>query len=752
MSRQVSLPTGSEGRMARPVAPGMGRTTAPGGASAQAVFTGKDAARILRGRIWMITIITTISAVLSVGLWFVLNKYCPEFRSINQITCGMPTQIGIPQALMPREEIIALETASHAAGMKSISFLSEVLKRPQVQETKWFKNRGPEDRREDIEDAFSATPIRNTDLILVGMTASTPEEAKLLLDEILEEYRGKITKDTRGGLSVNLKSLEDQRNELEGELKASRATLSSMGAIVAPGWMEGMNTVAAQNMNMFNQEMQRLLAESEQLEIELARIKEDQASLGVSRKVSTFVEQQEPRIINFKNQISALEQQRDGLMESHGSEHREVRLTDELISSTGRQLETLRQELLKRYTELEIKDVQERILENKELLKRYTEQYKLAEAEQRNLEQKKLQYTTAIEDNKRLINRLEELDQRINNIKVQLDEKSVSVRIPYKTSMEPLERSFPLLKMFLPAGILLGLMLSVGLAFLLEFMDDTVKSPSDIGRHLQVPLLGMIPHYDEEDADEICLPKVSAIHPYAVISEYYRQVRTNLLFSAPTSELKTMLVTSCAAGCGKTTTAVNLGITFASENKRVLLVDANFRRPALNELFPAEGSQHGLSNVLVGQASASDVIRQSGIENMDLVDSGPLPPNPSDLLSNKRMRDLFDSQKQHYDYIIVDGPPALVLIDSRIISNLVDGTIVVVHAENTSRGMIQRMVRELRDSKGRILGALLNDVKYRKGGYFEKSHRSYYDYVGIEEGTAQAATAGDKESALPSLS
>ena len=136
--------------------------------------------------------------------------------------------------------------------------------------------------------------------------------------------------------------------------------------------------------------------------------------------------------------------------------------------------------------------------------------------------------------------------------------------------------------------------------------------------------------------------------------------------------------------------------------------------------------------MLVGQASAADVIRNAGIEGLDVMDAGPVPPNPAVLLSSERMQKLLSSQRDYYDHIIIDGPPALLLTDARILAGQVDGTIMVVHAGNTSRGVVGRMLRELKTDQVRILGVLLNAVRPQKGGYFRETYRSYYDYISPE--------------------
>jgi capsular exopolysaccharide synthesis family protein len=260
----------------------------------------------------------------------------------------------------------------------------------------------------------------------------------------------------------------------------------------------------------------------------------------------------------------------------------------------------------------------------------------------------------------------------------------------------------------------------------------------------------MIPFYekDEEESEDICVEKITISRPDALISEFYRQIKTSLSLSGPTGELKTILISSGLAGGGKTTTAINLAVTLAAEGKRVLLVDANFRRSAMNRLFPAEGPPRGLSNILAGHVSASDVIRPSrAVELLDIIDSGPLPPNPANLLQSRRMQDFLESQKQYYDYIIIDGPPSLVVVDARILAEMVDGTILVVEAELTARGIAQRMINEIKGGKARIIGVLLNAVKSHKGGYFEKAYQSYYDYTAVKPLVAGDLPAADVDTA-----
>jgi capsular exopolysaccharide synthesis family protein len=186
---------------------------------------------------------------------------------------------------------------------------------------------------------------------------------------------------------------------------------------------------------------------------------------------------------------------------------------------------------------------------------------------------------------------------------------------------------------------------------------------------------------------------------------------------------------------GKTSMAVNLATTFVATDKKVLLIDANFRQPNLHSLFPkvevkisAEHYDFGLSSVLMHQCSPAEAVRPSGIEGLDIIECGPLPANPAELLSNARMEELLAKQRTGYDYIIIDGPPVLLVSDAKVLAGLVDATLLIFNAAATSRGAAQRTIRELKEVNARIVGCVLFAARSIKGGYFQEQFKSYRKY------------------------
>lgn len=197
--------------------------------------------------------------------------------------------------------------------------------------------------------------------------------------------------------------------------------------------------------------------------------------------------------------------------------------------------------------------------------------------------------------------------------------------------------------------------------------------------------------------------------PKSIISEQFRTIRTNITFSSPDQAIKTLLVTSSIPGEGKSTSAANIGIVFAQEGKRVLIVDADMRRPTLHHTFRLLNI-HGLSNVLIKEHSIEKVVQETSIVGLDIMTSGPLPPNPSELLASKTMDALLRILEQEYDLVIFDSPPLLPVTDAQILSNKCHGTLLIIDQNTTKKSDIMKAKAALTTSQAKILGAVINNT------------------------------------------
>lgn len=274
-------------------------------------------------------------------------------------------------------------------------------------------------------------------------------------------------------------------------------------------------------------------------------------------------------------------------------------------------------------------------------------------------------------------------------------------------------------------GAIVGLLLVAGIVGVIEYLDDTVKSPDDVTRAAGAATIGAIRRFSGADG-----PKgshlLTSLGPNSPVSEAYRVVRTNLEFARAGKAGKTMLITSATPGEGKSTTAANLALVLAQTGRSVLLVDADLRRPTQHKLFDLPNGA-GLSTLFVMETPAVETfLRASPVENLMVLPSGPLPPNPAELLVGERMGEILNALTAIADVVLIDSPPLLGVADSSVLAARVDGVVLVLDASRTRAGALQQSVESLRRASATLWGVVLNKLPNRRVG---DGYASYY-YAG----------------------
>jgi capsular exopolysaccharide synthesis family protein len=278
-------------------------------------------------------------------------------------------------------------------------------------------------------------------------------------------------------------------------------------------------------------------------------------------------------------------------------------------------------------------------------------------------------------------------------------------------------------------GLALGVMLGIGLALIKEMRDGRLHSAEEIYATLELPLLGVIPHMPGRNMRG---QKALMVHtqPMSEVAEAYRTVRTAVYFGVPGGRARTLLVTSPEAGDGKTTSASNLAIAMAQAGQRVLLLDADFRKPVQHVIY-AMADDAGLSSLLRGTCNLEQAIQRSPIDNLDILPCGPMPANPAELLQGRVFADLLCALREQYDSVLIDSPPGGAVADARILSTVADATILVLRARSSTRQAAQYAHDSLRRVGGRIVGVIVNDVPTRRGHYGYYAPYSKYRKAGI---------------------
>lgn len=716
--------------------------------AANASLTPREVFGILRRHVFLIFFLTVLGLAAGGGIWKLLQVKFPGYTARTYIQVLPPVEtdpmtIGTVQL---QRDVLYGHRQSVANLIKQQRTIEELLKRDTVKETAWYDGfRGTpaqQDRRrfKYLKKHFGAYAHRDSDFVEISMTCGKAQEAADIVNEMLHLFLAKQGVSKQREIADRLRELEERRDAVQAEYRAAEKDLDDVRAASGMTDLEmppGRNFQHTITVRLNSLELQRdeLALLIKQLEADLGNL--DRMAAGpVTEQIESAVEH-DPTMTALAQQLAFQEAELSGKLSRFGEGHRDVRRLRDSIEKTRQERERRKAELAELTTRANLENARDTLTVLRGRYEELEAKRQEAEAKKKQLDLARVQYDKALKVRDERLARLDEIKAQIEKLKIMHDDPETPKVLSVGDAPRPLEMVFSRQWwLWFPSGTILGLLLGMGLAFLVELANDLVRTPSDVVRFVRVPLLGVIPNASEDrQARRVDLAHVVRQAPYSVTSEAYRRCRTNLTLSGGSVSVKTLLVTSGTTGEGKSSVVANLAATFIAAGKTVLLIDANFRKPSLHKLFPkeeapdsAERFDFGLSSVLAHQCAPGEAVRSSGIEGLGIVDCGPGPANPAELLGSPRMEEMLREQRRNYDYIIIDGPPVLLVSDAKVLASLVDATILVFNADATSRGAAQRTVRELNEVDAQIIGCVLFGARSMKGGYFQEQFKSYKRY------------------------
>ena len=611
-----------------------------------------------------------------------------------------------------------------------------------------------------LRTMIAVEPIRNTDMIEIKVVATNANEAAIVTNTLTEAYASLNRKQSQEEVTQVKTFLDDQLKLIQAQLAESENALKE--------FQEKENVVS---LSSETTELIRKIAEFETLyNTALTDLNSGRERLAYINEQLKLNKQNfdfesitaAPYLEHLRGKITSLEQERaskTAALINEGAnynDHPQIRQIDERISFLTEEFEkesakiisrnivnpvAMSEDLLTSKIEVEasIASLKPRVEVLKDVVDKYAAE--LDDLPEKSLRLAQLQRAAQVDEKIFLMMKEKYQESRITEVGQLGDVRIIDEAAAPEFPIAPRKR------MNLMLGMIIGLGLGIGLTFLLESMDNSVRTIEDLER-LGIPVLGSIPLIDEEDAAKRVktLPKnsqngkadsaesrktvarlISHFAPKSPISEAYRTFRTNIQYTKTDATLKTLLVTSPGPGEGKSTTIANLAITLSQSGNRVLLVDADLRRPVLHSIFGTDRSR-GLTNVLVGKMEIDDVVQKTEIENLFLMPCGTLPPNPSELLGSSSMEKVIEALKDRFDVILFDSPPIIAVTDAAVLGSKVDGLVVVVKSGQTFRDATQRAKALINNVKIPVLGALLNGVRIESmyGSYYYYYHYYYY--------------------------
>lgn len=611
----------------------------------------------------------------------------------------------------------------------------------------------------------SRVTVKDTRLISIAFRHTNPELAAFVVNSIGETFTV-INQEKRSGTNRKTNDfLQDRIATLQTDIQADEQKLVALtqnAGILKTG--EGEQTIVIDRLSGLNKalleaENERKTAEANYLSVSNSP---DKIKALAEAEITQFTQSQENNIralqtdtIKRINDLRNLRIEKQELFTEGAPELKQIDNqiksyednVDRAIERYNTQLETFR----KRATTMTLENLRTKYLAAKanedKIRVDFNKQFNEAQGQNQSAVSIKLLQQN-IETNKGF---LENLRKQVsgNDVAAQGTDNNISVSeiaIPPDTPVSPRRLTTVLAVMFLST------LFGMGLALVLEYLDDTIRTTDEIENYLQLPALAAIPAIDsvpkrklllvgadgEADEERPSSPLLISADTRSSLAEAYRHLRTSILLSTAGHAPKSLLITSSLPSEGKTTTATNTAIILAQTGARVLIMDADMRRPRLHSVFGI-GNEHGLSTLLASELSDSDItqaIRQDEKTKVFLLPSGPIPPNPSELIGSEQMSSLMKLLEKKFTHVVVDSPPIASFTDGVLIASLVDGVILVVHSGKSSRQVVRRSKQLLHEIGAKVFGVVLNNVNLntKENYYYYQSYYHRSDY-----------TAGDQE-------
>ncbi len=552
-------------------------------------------------------------------------------------------------------------------------------------------------------------PVANTKTAIISYSNKNPAMAKLIINAIVQSYIDEILEIKLASSNYSLQWMTSKAAEERKKLEKSELSLQKYMRDNDLVTVENKLAVYPQKLAEFSSQLSKAQASQKEIEALYDQIKKLGKDYTNIETISVFSENK--TLQDLRGKVFAAEQNIKDLSKKFGYKH------PKMIKAKAEYA------LLLKEKKFEIERIIESTRNTYELAKSQEANLKqlLANTKQEmlNINERFTQYSIM----KREVDMNRVLyDALTSSIKkASVTEQSQDVKIwVVKAGDLPMAPSKPRKKRNLALGLILGLFGGIGLAFFIEYLDNSVKDGKDIEQRFGITVLGTVEELkDSKDTIETHLLK----HPLSPLAENYRLIRSGLLLSSPDHPPRSILVTSMSPKDGKTSTTCNLARILAQNNKKVLIIDCDMRRPRAHSLFNMPNSS-GLSNYLVGRTEAK-LIKSIPNEPISLITSGPIPPNPAELLQSKRMKALMEEMLKKFDFVLLDSPPILRVTDSLTLSTIVDGVLLVARSGQTTYDILDAGLKKLRAIHSPILGLVLNGlIKSKKqSGYY-----GYYEY------------------------
>jgi capsular exopolysaccharide synthesis family protein len=593
---------------------------------------------------------------------------------------------------------------------------------------------------------------KKDDVITVSTDSPYPEEAATVVNTVVDAYmtaQGKRKKTTAAEmLRVLQKEKENRYAELTAKINEMLKFKEENGAL----------SFQADKGNVILERLAKISDDQTELELQAKRLKAEfetaTSILNDPGKIRAYVEDLQTRGIGGDKEYDELRSQYVKYQTMQFSLERVHGENSEVLQTVGDNLKGLDRVLAAKERAI----AQEHAASIEQQLKtaESNEQaVRAAKLEQQKdaleLNSKQAEYSRLENESHQIEKQCSELDNRIKEVVVNSEDSgTLDIQVVEAARAES-KPSKPQKGATLSTALLFGLVLGTGLALGYDWLDQRISSPEEVSESLGIPILGVV----SEMTDTKTLPERGQyVHreTQSAVAEAYRTIRTAMHFSS-TGYVKTFLVTSPSPGDGKTTTASNLAIAIAQAGNRTLLVDADMRRPTMHKLFEI-GGEVGISSVIQGQSTLRDAIHSTSVPRLYVLPCGPIPSNPSEILSGTRFAQVMKALAEGFDRVVIDSPPVMSVTDARILAAQTDATVLVLRMNRSTVKGSRHAIESLVGTGAQVIGTIINAMPHRTGLYGHYYGGYYYQekaYVADRPAGNEALPADPAASALGEL-
>ena len=562
--------------------------------------------------------------------------------------------------------------------------------------------------------SLAVAPVRNSRLVDVSFQSVDPELSARIANAIARQYIEQNLEfkflATREATEFLKARTAEQRKALETSEQALQRYREKTGAVA----LEDRQNIVVQRLADLNAAVTRARTdriEKEAIYNQISAIQNDRVAVDTYPAIlnNAFIQQ-------LKAQLNELQRQQAQLAEKLGARHPEMVKVQSAIGTTESRIHAEVQKVVEAvHNDFQASAANERALQTSLDQQR---------AEAQKLNRASIQYGVLQRDATSNQTMFSDLLERSRETGISGELKTSNIRVVDRAET-PRQPSSPNKRENLQLALLGGSFLGIALSFFFEYLDSRIKQPDEIRSQLGLPFLGMIPLFTQDAAGPALIGN-GMPHEFC---EALRGIRTNVLFSSADAGSKTVVVTSTGPGEGKSVVSANVAMSLALAGQRVLLIDADMRRPKAHEFFGVT-LEPGLSNVIVGDSTASEAVRKTPTPNLWLMTAGKYPPNPADLLGSRRFKDFTASLGEHFEWVIIDSPPVMAVTDASVIAHGASGVVFVVGADMTSKGAAKAALEQLDAAKAKFVGGILNRVDVRRNAYYYSHHyrREYQNY------------------------